>query len=657
MQTAGGVLENEKNTKNKKSLIKLFSIKRKQKNKKTKDKTYKSQMTIKLKLMIISLLTFGSFAIFLLSFLSFEKTLSNIEKINTKGMIIYSKFLKALESEKELYIDDNSDSYEATKKVLVSLKEDLNLLIGMVDERETQIFIQEINEQIGKYEENFERINTLYAKLRQDVLPKEHEEYVKLVAKLDKEQLLDITENNTGDLDIYIDYLKDNFSDEMLNGYLHLLDEKQSLTRGIAMTKKTFAFRLEETERNLENLIIEIDEFSKAKARNQKIMTFISTIVLLIILQIFIAFIAKSVLESITHFKDLISELKEGKIQKRELTARKDEFGQIERYLGEFINKISDYLFDINKLTDEVETENQKVTMAMNNAINGNVESRGVVGLNRDINGIVEEIGRENQETKGSLLFLEDIFTTDKSVANSIEKTYVSSEKAATISENNAHKIEEMEVKMNDINTNVQTSTNVISELTGLSKNIDNIVSAITSISEQTNLLALNAAIEAARAGEAGRGFAVVAGEIRKLAEQTDVEASKINTIIQTIQSDVEKVNKSNAIVQTNVQEAKVTTGTLKESIVEVKGIIVENNDNIQEISAAVKDQKLAQEEITKALANLDANFEKVDQTGSEMTNSADIISEILRKNLGNLNHVSELTAKLKEDMKFFKFN
>jgi methyl-accepting chemotaxis protein len=65
---------------------------------------------------------------------------------------------------------------------------------------------------------------------------------------------------------------------------------------------------------------------------------------------------------------------------------------------------------------------------------------------------------------------------------------------------------------------------------------IQNTVEAISKISTTTKILALNAAIEAAQAGNAGRGFSVVAQEVRKLAEQTTLEADNIRNLLKQIQ-------------------------------------------------------------------------------------------------------------------------
>lgn len=76
-------------------------------------------------------------------------------------------------------------------------------------------------------------------------------------------------------------------------------------------------------------------------------------------------------------------------------------------------------------------------------------------------------------------------------------------------------------------------------------KNTDEILSFVNSISSQTNLLGLNAAIESARAGEYGRGFNVVAKEIRKLSSSSSKSISEINNVIKKVQESVDNISSS----------------------------------------------------------------------------------------------------------------
>lgn len=79
---------------------------------------------------------------------------------------------------------------------------------------------------------------------------------------------------------------------------------------------------------------------------------------------------------------------------------------------------------------------------------------------------------------------------------------------------------------------------NTAQGLQNRSKDTEQALSIIRSISGQTNLLGLNAAIEAARVGDLGRGFGVVAEEIRKLASLSSDSVKTIADISKSIQAD-----------------------------------------------------------------------------------------------------------------------
>ena len=75
-----------------------------------------------------------------------------------------------------------------------------------------------------------------------------------------------------------------------------------------------------------------------------------------------------------------------------------------------------------------------------------------------------------------------------------------------------------------------------IASLGHSSKEIGQVIEAITTIAKQTNLLALNATIESVRAGNAGKGFAIVATEVKELAKETGRTTNDIQGRITTIQ-------------------------------------------------------------------------------------------------------------------------
>jgi methyl-accepting chemotaxis protein len=90
--------------------------------------------------------------------------------------------------------------------------------------------------------------------------------------------------------------------------------------------------------------------------------------------------------------------------------------------------------------------------------------------------------------------------------------------------------------------TSGRASRDQIVGLEQVSRRIDKIVDAITTVSIQTNMLAVNGSVEAARAGEFGKGFAVVSTDIRNLARDSAENADRIKDTVKAIQDTITTV-------------------------------------------------------------------------------------------------------------------
>ncbi len=130
---------------------------------------------------------------------------------------------------------------------------------------------------------------------------------------------------------------------------------------------------------------------------------------------------------------------------------------------------------------------------------------------------------------------------------------------------------------MGRINENVQTTAGKVQNLGERSREINEIVEAISSIAHQTNRLALDAAIQAAMAGENGKGFGAVAADIRRLAERAKDQTSKITHIVRSVREDI------GAVAISMQDTERETSGGTK--------LTQEAGDALESIFAAVEHQ------------------------------------------------------------------
>ncbi|MEO1612505.1 MAG: methyl-accepting chemotaxis protein, partial [Pseudomonadota bacterium] len=165
----------------------------------------------------------------------------------------------------------------------------------------------------------------------------------------------------------------------------------------------------------------------------------------------------------------------------------------------------------------------------------------------------------------------------------------------------------------------VAEAIGAMTEISGSSAQIAQIIDLIEDIAFQTNLLALNAGVEAARAGDAGRGFAVVASEVRTLALRSSGAASEIRTLIER-----SSVHVTNGVDLVNNAGAALT------SIVE----------QVSRISTLVSEMAQGSVEQAAELETIYANVEKVNgvtrETASMVRETKDTC-EVLNQNAGRL--------------------
>jgi len=203
------------------------------------------------------------------------------------------------------------------------------------------------------------------------------------------------------------------------------------------------------------------------------------------------------------------------------------------------------------------------------------------------------------------------------------------SEQAASVEETSAS-VEQMSasITQNSVNAGstdgmaVQASKQAaeggaaVDQTVAAMKDIARKIGIIDDIAYQTNLLALNAAIEAARAGEHGKGFAVVAGEVRKLAERSQVAAQEIGEMAAGSVAVAEKAGKF---------LAEIVPATRKTS------------ELVQEIAAASQEQSSSVAQINTSMAQLSqitqqnaSSSEELAATAEEMSSQAVALQQVV---------------------------
>lgn len=166
--------------------------------------------------------------------------------------------------------------------------------------------------------------------------------------------------------------------------------------------------------------------------------------------------------------------------------------------------------------------------------------------------------------------------------------------------------MENLALKMSEINLDNETNLREILALGRKSKEINKIMEIINTIASQTKLIAFNAALEAASAGESGKRFGVVAVEIRRLADNVVESTAEIEGKIMEIMSAVDRLIMASEKGSKNIYEGKEYSG----QALEMLGVVVNGaeltNDAAKQISLSTHQQQIASAQVLTALREIE---------------------------------------------------
>ncbi|MED0589183.1 methyl-accepting chemotaxis protein TlpC [Bacillus subtilis] len=318
-----------------------------------------------------------------------------------------------------------------------------------------------------------------------------------------------------------------------------------------------------------------------------------------------------------------------------------DELSELSVYYNKMRMKLNDTIQTVQQSALQLASASQQLSAG---AEETNQASEKITEAVQQIaNGAHDQITRiENSESslKQASADIRDISANTAAIA---DKGQLAQSKADI----GQQEIANVQAQMDAIHQSIQKSGEIIHQLDGRSKQIEQILSVITQIADQTNLLALNAAIEAARAGEQGKGFAVVADEVRKLAEESQQSAGQISKLIIEIQKDMNQSARSVEHVKTEAAEGVTMIQRTRDAFKEIAAATGEISTEISDLSASVTNISASAHQINDSFAANTADIKE----STKNTRQAAALTEEQFAAMEEITAASETLSQLAEEL------
>ena len=359
-------------------------------------------------------------------------------------------------------------------------------------------------------------------------------------------------------------------------------------------------------------------EFVFAPLRNLRIMFVVLIVVGFVLAFAICLMFARKITEPVARLEEYSIQLAKGNLTVANLPViSNDEIGSLTRDFNEMKSNLQKLIAKMSVNSEQVAASSEELTASSQQSADASIH------VAETVNEVSASVNKQMNDINKAKENVDNVFNDIKSVEEKSRMVTETSNKTAQAAQKGAELMGTAVNSMSRIERSVMASADVVKKLGENSRQIGQIVDAISAISEQTNLLALNAAIEAARAGEHGKGFAVVAEEVRKLAAESQGSAEHIKLRINSIQSDTEAAVES---MQSGTNEVKSGTGAVHEV-----------GEQFERILSMVNDIQLQ-------MNGINSSVKTVSEETEQIVGMVDSIDEISKKTAANMKSISDAT-------------